>query len=86
MIRNHGQHASQVRLGVDAVQFRGAQQAVERGRTLTTLIRPQKQEIFSSNGHASKRALGRIMPRSGLCRLDLASRHSCSTYTDRLAA
>ena len=61
MIRNHGQHASQIRLGVDAIQFRGAQEAIERGRTLATLIRPQKQEVLSPNGHASERAFCRIV-------------------------
>jgi len=38
MIGDDGQHACQVRLGIDAIQFCGAKKAVEGGRPLTALV------------------------------------------------
>ena len=64
----------------DAIRY-----AMNQWQALTRYLDNGSIEMDNNHVHAAS-GMSRIMPRSGLCRLDLASRHSCSTYTDRLAA
>lgn len=55
-------HLAQVRFGVNVVQFRCAEQAVDRGSAFTDSIRFREQIIFSAQSDHAQRSLGGIVP------------------------
>lgn len=86
MVSDPLKHVRKIRLGIQVVEFCRSQKAIHRGGALATGVRTEEEIIFPADPNHSQRTFRDIMPCSGLCRLELASRHSCSRYTDRLAA
>jgi hypothetical protein len=56
-----GEYVAQVGFGVEAIEFGGADQAVDRGSAFAASVRARKEEVFSSQGHASQCALGSVV-------------------------
>jgi len=68
------QHFTQIGFGIEAVELRRTDQAVDRRSAFPTSIRSGKQVVLPAQSYAAQRAFGGVMPRAGLCRIGAGSR------------
>src|SRR6185312_4390661 len=62
MLGDAGEHLAQVRLRVDAVEFGGTDQTVERGGAFAPGVRSGEEIVFSPEGHRTQGAFsGRVV-------------------------
>ena len=86
VVGDDAQDMGEILLGVDVIELGCAQQTVEGGGSIATLVGTQEEIVFAADCDTSQGTFCAVMPRSGLCRLGLASQHSHSIDQDRLAA
>src|SRR5271155_2033793 len=61
MIGDAGQHISEIRFGIETVELGGADQAVDRGGTLTAGIGAGEQVVFPAQSDGSQGAFGGVI-------------------------
>jgi hypothetical protein len=61
MVGDTRQHLAQIGFGIDTVEFRRTNQAVDRRRPLPASIRSGKQVVLSAQSHAPQRAFGSVV-------------------------
>jgi|CZLA01.1.fsa_nt_gi hypothetical protein len=57
MIGDAGEHFAQIGFGIEAVEFRGPDQAIDGGCTFAASIRSGKQVVLPSESYTTQRSL-----------------------------
>jgi len=61
VVRNAGQHVSQIAFGINAIQLSTPDQTVDRRGTLSTAIGARKKKVLSAQSHDPQRSFGCII-------------------------
>ena len=61
MIGDAGQHVSEIRFGIETVEFGAADQAVDRGGALAAGIGTREQEVFPTQSNGAQGAFGGVV-------------------------
>jgi hypothetical protein len=67
------QKVPQIAFRVDAIQLRCSDQAVYRRSAFAAAVRPSEQVVLPAESDRAQRSLRGIMPRTGLCRVEVGS-------------
>jgi hypothetical protein len=61
MVGDTGQHFAQIGFGIESIEFRRTDQAVDRRCPFSYGIRTRKQVVLPTQGHPAQRALRRVV-------------------------